>query len=449
MRNFYKPGVDDVDSDSSIDIADEAEMMFEVVGEEDVDDDDISDDPEKDDSSDDDFNPSDPDSDDSDVQEQQKANGDDAEAGSSEAGPSSANLNEEEEDDDTVKAIIAAIKKPRFQPPEIKLDDFVTDISFHTDEDILAIATITGDVLLYKYSNEENTLLKSFEVHTKACRDIEFSEDGKILLSCSKDKSVMLTDVETGKLKKFYDNAHNSAIYTLYVVDENLFATGDDSGTVKLWDSRTETPVFALKEVEDYISAILTNDAKKLLLFTSGDGYLTTINMGSRKLYVQSEPYEEELTCMNLFRNDSKVIIGTSKGRFYSFNWGEFGYHSDMFPGMKAPIGVMVPLTDRIGCVSGEDGVLRAAHIAPFRNLGIVGQHSLSVESLDINHSGEYIASSSHNNDVRFWNVKYFEDFGDIKYNDKHNTYRERRHNLPSSKVSNASDFFADLAGDD
>lgn len=161
------------------------------------------------------------------LQEQQKANGDDAEAGSSEAGPSSANLNEEEEDDDTVKAIIAAIKKPRFQPPEIKLDDFVTDISFHTDEDILAIATITGDVLLYKYSNEENTLLKSFEVHTKACRDIEFSEDGKILLSCSKDKSVMLTDVETGKLKKFYDNAHNSAIYTLYVVDENLFATGN------------------------------------------------------------------------------------------------------------------------------------------------------------------------------------------------------------------------------
>lgn len=57
---------------------------------------------------------------------------------------------------------------------------------------------------------------------------------------------------------------------------------GDDSGTVKLWDSRAQGEIFALKEVEDYISAMLTNDAKKLLLITSGDGYLTTINIGSR-----------------------------------------------------------------------------------------------------------------------------------------------------------------------
>lgn len=134
-------------------------------------------------------------------------------------------LNNEEEDD-TVRAIIAAIKEPRAQPPEIKLDDFVTDICFHVEDNIIAIATITGDVLLYKYANEGNTLLKSLEVHTKSCRDIEFSLDGKILLSASKDKSVMLTDIETGKLKRFYDNAHDTALYKLYVLDENIFATG-------------------------------------------------------------------------------------------------------------------------------------------------------------------------------------------------------------------------------
>lgn len=57
---------------------------------------------------------------------------------------------------------------------------------------------------------------------------------------------------------------------------------GDDCGTVKLWDARTKEPVFALKEVEDCITSMLTNDAKKLLLFTSGDGYLTTVNIGAR-----------------------------------------------------------------------------------------------------------------------------------------------------------------------
>lgn len=149
---------------------------------------------------------------------------------------------------------------------------------------------------------------------------------------------------------------------------------------------------------------------------------------------------------MGLYRNESKLVIGTSKGRLYSFNWGQFGYHCNMYPGIKTPISEMIPVTDRIGCVAGEEGTIRATHIAPYRNLGIVGQHTLPVTALDINSTGELIASSSDNNDVRFWNVKYFEDFGEIKYNEKHNKHKDSHHNLPSSKVTNTGDFFADLA---
>ncbi|KAM7363742.1 WD repeat-containing protein 55 homolog [Cochliomyia hominivorax] len=355
-------------------------------------------------------------------------------------------LDENEEDDETVKAIIAAIKKPKTSPPEIQSEDFVTDICFHPERDIIALATITGDVALYEYSNEGNKLLRNIEVHAKACRDVEFSEDGRNILTCSKDKSIMVTDMETEKLKKFYESAHEEAINKLHVLNENIFATGDDSGTVKLWDLRTKNEIFALKEVEDYITQLCTNEAGKLLLVTSGDGYLTTINIAARKLYVQSEPYEEELTCMGIYRGDSKLVVGSSKGNLYTFNWGQFGYHCDKFPGVKSPMSEMIPITDRIACVAGEEGIIRAVHIAPFRNLGVVGQHSMPVESMDINHSGELIASSSHNNDVRFWNVKYFEEFGEIKYNEKHNSYKEKRHNLPSSKFSNTSDFFSDLA---
>uniref|UniRef100_A0A0K8WLR3 WD repeat-containing protein 55 homolog n=1 Tax=Bactrocera latifrons TaxID=174628 RepID=A0A0K8WLR3_BACLA len=355
-------------------------------------------------------------------------------------------LNEDEEDDETVRAIIAAIKKPRTAPPEIKLDDFITDICFHPERDIIALATITGDVCLYAYANEENTLLRNIEIHAKSCRDVEFTEDGRDLLTCSKDKSIMITDMETEKLKKFYESAHDEAINKLHIIDENLFSTGDDGGTVKLWDIRTKDSIFSLKEVEDFISHMLTNESKKLLLVTSGDGYLTTINIGSRKLFVQSEPYEEELHCMGTFRGNSKLVVGTSKGRLYTFNWGQFGYHCDMYPGINTPISEMIPITDRIACVAGEEGIIRACHIAPFRNLGVVGQHNMPIENLDVCNSGELIASSSHNNDVRFWNVKYFEDFGDIKYNEKHNTFKDKRHNLPSSKFTNAGDFFADLA---
>lgn len=352
-----------------------------------------------------------------------------------------------DESDEVVRKIIAEIKKPRSKPPNIDTEDYPTDLSFHPNQNILAISTVTGDVIIYRYENEENKLLYTHEIHSKAVRDIEFSADGRALFSASRDKSIILSDFETGQFKRFWDNAHEEPIYTLTVIDENLIATGDDEGTIKLWDlrSRGSDPVFSIKEVDDYISRIITNNQKKLLVCTSGDGLMTTLNIASKKMYVQSEPYEEELTCAGIFRNESKVVVGSSKGNFYTYNWGEFGYHNDSFIGPSTPVSLMIPITERIAITAGDEGVIRAMHLFPGRILGVVGQHSLAVESMDISYDGEFIATSSHDNDVRFWSIKYFEDFDSISYNAKPNR-TAASNNLPSSLRRNRADFFADLA---
>lgn len=468
-RGFYPPGrangfadySDDEDFDDAenlVDlielVADQSEILLGNMDDSDSGDDDyLADEPSGDTSDSDILNTTDDDDDVMDTAEEEKTN----EKEESEAG-TSANTRAVEkrviddydpsnEDDEVVKKILTELKKPRLKPPNITTDDFPTDLSFHPEKDILAVGTVMGDLLIYKYTNEENTLLYTHEVHTKAIRDIEFSIDGRDIFSGSRDKSIMVTDFETGKLKRFWDKAHEEPIYTITVLDENLVASGDDEGTVRLWDSRVKgnDPVFSLKEVEDYISCIITNNQKKLLVCTSGDGYITTLNITAKKMFVQSEPYEEELTCAGIYRNESKVVVGSSKGNFYTFNWGEFGYHNDAFSGPLSPISLMIPITERIAITAGEDGIVRAMHLVPGRILGIVGQHSLAVETMDICNNGEFIASSSHDNDIRFWNIKYFEDFDGINYNEKPSK-KANKHNLPSSLHGNRADFFADLA---
>lgn len=133
---------------------------------------------------------------------------------------------EEEEEDETIKAIKRESNRERDHPPNIQCEDFITDISFHPQQDILAVANIVGDVLLYKYTNESNTLLNTLELHTRACRDIEFSLDGVKLFSASKDKSIMISDVDSGKLIQFYENSHDVPLYCLTVIDEHVFSTG-------------------------------------------------------------------------------------------------------------------------------------------------------------------------------------------------------------------------------
>lgn len=161
---------------------------------------------------------------------------------------------------------------------------------------------------------------------------------------------------------------------------------------------------------------------------------------------MQSEEYEEELTCLGLFRNETKLLAGSSKGKLFLYNWNEFGLHSDAFPGQKSAINSLIPITENIVVTACEDGNLRATHLFPHRHLGIAGQHELSVEKVDICNTGKFIASCSHNNDIKFWNIEYFEEFEKVSHkHNKHNKKKEMEHNLPSSKRKNVAEFFSDL----
>ncbi|KAB0797946.1 hypothetical protein PPYR_08939 [Photinus pyralis] len=351
------------------------------------------------------------------------------------------------EEDEILKRIRKENEKQNNHPPSIEGTSFITDISFHPDQDILAVGNIEGDVTLFKYSNEGNIILDTLELHTEACRGIDFDLNGKRLFSISKDKCIMLSDVTGGKLFRFYDNAHDVPPYCIKSLDEHLFATGDDDGVVKLWDLRvnTDKSIFMLKKNEDYISDIVTNESLQYLLCASGDGCLTTIDLRQRQFFMQSEEQEEELTCLGLFRSETKVLAGSSKGKLLFFNWNEFGLHSDIFPTTKTAITCLVPITENIVVTGHEDGHLRAIHLFPHKHLGVVGQHTLSIENLDICNNGKFIASTSHNNDIKFWNISYFEEFEEVTHKRANKAKRKEEFNLPSSKRTNTADFFSDL----
>jgi hypothetical protein len=58
-------------------------------------------------------------------------------------------------------------------------------------------------------------------------------------------------------------------------------------------------------------------------------------------------------------RSETKLLVGASDGTLYLFNWGEFGYHSDKFPGIKQGINCLLPVTENVAVCACEDGVLR------------------------------------------------------------------------------------------
>ncbi|KAK3917661.1 WD repeat-containing protein 55-like protein [Frankliniella fusca] len=347
------------------------------------------------------------------------------------------------DEDDVVQAILRAREKHRNHPPPIDCDDGVASLSFHPEEQLIAIGTFTGDVLVYGYSDAVCELKYTHELHMKSIRDVEFSKDGKNLISCSKDKSILMADTETGKLTQLWDEAHVSPVHTLYIIDENRFCSGCEEGFVKLWDKRQKESIFSLRAMEDIVTAMVSTPQNKHLAVACG-GTITSINLNARKIQVQSEEYEHDFTCLGLFRHDSKLLAGSSKGTMYVFNWGEFGLHCEEFTGSKQPVTCLLPVTETVAVTGWEDGKLRATHLFPHQPLGIVGQHDFEVECLDISHDGKLVASAAAaGNEVKFWNIKYIEE---VKVSCQKKKKRTLEQNLPSSSVRNRGDFFSGLA---
>lgn len=115
----------------------------------------------------------------------------------------------------------------------------------------------------------------------------------------------------------------------------------------------------------------------------------------------------------------------------------------------------MLAITDNMIIIGCDDGKIRAINVFPHRYIGVVGQHKFPVERMDISTCGQYIATSSHDGRVRFWNISYFENPDIVAQAPAKKSARNKKRSmrkekltfqLPSSKKRNKGDFFAGLA---
>jgi len=368
-----------------------------------------------------------------------------------------------DEEDELIQALKAAReKKVRNCPPDIKTQDNISDISFHPEEELVALGTIGGDLSVFSYSNEENVLKKKLKISKKNLRGVEFDESGCSLLTISKDKTFRILDTETWAVKCKYLKCHDAALYSVACIDPNTAVTGDEDGFVKMWDLRSSdsNSVMTFKRFDEFVSSFCKVDDKTLLA-SSGEGTVQSFDLRYRKPDIQSEVYNSELNCLGTVRGGDKVVAGAGSGNLYLFSKGQYGLHSDQFSGHPDAVNCLVPITDNVVITGCEDGNVRAVHLFPHRFLGVVGHHedSFPVEKLDVNTTGELVGSISHDNRVKFWNVAYLEemDYDKTKKplilpksqvrskSKKLAAAREVEHQLPSSGRANKAEFFQGL----
>ncbi|XP_075941178.1 WD repeat-containing protein 55 [Anarhichas minor] len=336
--------------------------------------------------------------------------------------------------------------KIRDTPEDIRLEAIANTVALHPSRDILVCGDVDGDIYAYSYSctEGENRELWSSGHHMKSCRQVRFSEDGLKLYSVSRDKAVHMLDAERGQLVTRIRGAHGAPINSLLLVDENILATGDDGGTLKVWDMRKGTDIMDLKQHEDYISDIAVDQAKRILLTTSGDGTMGVFNIKRRRFELLSECQSGDLTSVALMKRGKKVVCGSSEGTIYIFNWNGFGATSDRFAIKAESVECIAPITDSIVCTASMDGYIRAVNLFPNRVLGCIGQHvGEPIEELAKSWDTRFLASSAHDQLIKFWDISSLPGTTVNEYRKRKK--KDGRMKSLSKKAHGENDFFSGL----
>jgi WD40 repeat protein len=296
-------------------------------------------------------------------------------------------------------------------PPDLEFSTQVFGLNFSPTDDVVASGNIDGHVSLYHYATKGNKHLLTLRAHEKSVRALDFSTDGKQLFTVSRDKSIAQIDLNSGKVKWRQSKAHTCPINALLVdADSSLMFTGDDEGHVIVWDTRTSRLSHSFKENSDYVADMMRlGSNSNLLLCASGDGTLAVLDIRKNVLEAASDNLEDELLSIAVMKNGTKVVCGSQGGVLDIFSVGDWGDISDRFPGHPESIESIIPISEDVLLTGSSDGLIRAVNIHPNNFLGVVGAHEeFPVERLALNHNGELLASISHDQCIKFWNIGYF-----------------------------------------
>ncbi|KAJ3123295.1 WD domain repeat-containing protein 55 [Nowakowskiella sp. JEL0407] len=149
------------------------------------------------------------------------------------------------------------------------------------------------------------------------------------------------------------------------------------------------------------------------------------------KLVAKSEQQDDELLSIAVVKNNKKVVVGTQDGTLLIFTWGQWLDCTDRLPGHPSSINSLLPISSDCIVTGADDGIMRLIGIIPNKLIGVVGLHvkgsgidflkedvdededrngdddeeGFPVEKVKSIPGTNWIASSSHDEVVRFWDV--------------------------------------------
>jgi WD40 repeat protein len=232
-----------------------------------------------------------------------------------------------------------------------------------------------------------NKLSHTLVGHRSNVLPVAFSPDGNKVASGSKDKTIKLWNVSTGKPLQTLSDHRDKVQSVAFSPNGAILASGSEDNTIKLWDIETGKLIRTLKGDDDRLSS-LSIDKKVFSVAFSPDGH--TLASGN---------WDKSITLWDV---DTGKVLHFIKGRTKRF-WGLIDDHGE---GHEDLVNSVAFSPDGNTLASGGfDDAIKLWDVSSGKLLTTFKGHSNFVLSVTFSPDGNMLASSSYDKTIKLWEV--------------------------------------------
>lgn len=272
--------------------------------------------------------------------------------------------------------------------------------------DGLTALTASRDKTLILWDIQTGQIIRHFEGHSDWATSVAFSPDERTALSGSVDKTLILWDIQTGQILRRF-KGHTDGIYAVAFSPDGLTALSSGlDRTLILWDIQTSQIIRRFEGHADVVNTVTFSPDGHKALSGSNDKTMILWDIQSGQLIRRFEGHTDFVYGVAFSPDGQTALSGSQDGNMILWDL-KTGQIIHRFYGGVGGVGPVAFSPDGQTALSGNsDATLTLWDLATGQIFSRFHGHDLTVSRVAFSPNGQTALSSSYDGTIRLWDLE-------------------------------------------